>query len=646
MDRRTVIFVVALTAAFFVVNLFLGPRYEKNVEPIPMDQTIVAETGAATSDPVKAQRENEKFFVLETPYQQLVFSNIGGSIAEINLPFLSETHPNSAVREIGVDRQLQERDPQSDLFPSSAYYRPAINPNDPYVLQKPTKVGGYYPLFRRSLKESKGTASPFPPEHYALNITSRYPEVAEAEYTVTHFDERSIVFENHTSHRTIRKTYSLPADPDSTPYIFDLKIEMSGDREATKGLWLTSGVPDVELLSGRPIPALNYRMVRSNGKSAVDKIKLPKEGQSILINTISPDWIANSNGFFALIMDPLDEIGSGYRADYVPGAELPSRLVLVDQEHERYRAGTLPGYQVALPLPANGGSVDIRVFAGPLSGPILRTLDKAFTDPASGQSPNYLATQNFRGYFAWIAEPFSKLLLLVMSFFYFLTHSWGISIILLTVVLRIVLYPLSAWSLKSMRRIQELSPEVAAIQAKYKKDPRKGQMEIMALYKKKKANPFSGCLPILIQMPFLIAMFDLLKSTFALRGAPFVPGWIDNLTAPDVLFSWNTPIFFIGTEFHLLPFILGGVMFIQQRLSSTAPKDKNLWTDQQKQQRMMGNVMVVIFTIMFYRFASGLNIYFISSMALGLLQQWMTNRHLDRKKQGLDKKPNGQQARA
>ena len=150
----------------------------------------------------------------------------------------------------------------------------------------------------------------------------------------------------------------------------------------------------------------------------------------------------------------------------------------------------------------------------------------------------------------------------------------------------------------------------------------------MNLYRDSGVNPVSGCLPLLIQMPFLIGMFDLLKSTFELRGASFIPGWIDNLTAPDVLFSWSQPIFFIGNEFHLLPILLGGVMFLQQRLMSTLPKDPSLWTEQQRQQRSMGSVMAIVFAVMFYNFPSGLNIYWLSSMLLGILQQWWTQKSL------------------
>ena len=127
-------------------------------------------------------------------------------------------------------------------------------------------------------------------------------------------------------------------------------------------------------------------------------------------------------------------------------------------------------------------------------------------------------------------------------------------------------------------------------------------------------------------MPFLIGMFYLLKSSFPLRGAPFIPGWIDDLAAPDVLFTWGHPIWLIGNEFHLLPILMGATMFLQQRLTSKAPKDSSQLSDSQKQQKMMGNMMAILFTVMFYNFPSGLNIYFMFSTLLGILQQWWTMR--------------------
>jgi YidC/Oxa1 family membrane protein insertase len=241
---------------------------------------------------------------------------------------------------------------------------------------------------------------------------------------------------------------------------------------------------------------------------------------------------------------------------------------------------------------------------------------------------NYVACQTFHGFFAFISEPFAKFLFIIMNALHSLTHSWGLSIILTTVVLRILMYPLNQWSMRSMRSMQEISPLIKAIQEKYKKEPSKAQAELMALYREKKVNPFSGCLPLIIQMPFLIGMFDLLKTTFELRGAPFIPGWITDLSAPDVVLDWHFSFFLIGSQLHLLPILLGATMWWQQSLSGNLPKDQKQWTDQQRQQRAVGNIMTVVMTVLFYQFPSGLNIYWISSMLLGILQQWWTNRKM------------------
>ncbi len=144
----------------------------------------------------------------------------------------------------------------------------------------------------------------------------------------------------------------------------------------------------------------------------------------------------------------------------------------------------------------------------------------------------------------------------------------------------------------------------------------------MTLYKTSGINPMTGCLPMLLQTPFLIGMFYLLKSSFPLRGAPFIPGWIDDLAAPDILFSWGPPLWFVGNEFHLLPVLMGGAMFLQYKLTSTTPKDASQLSDSQKQQKMMGMLLPGLFIVMFYSFPSGLNLYFMFSTLLGVLQQW------------------------
>jgi YidC/Oxa1 family membrane protein insertase len=197
--------------------------------------------------------------------------------------------------------------------------------------------------------------------------------------------------------------------------------------------------------------------------------------------------------------------------------------------------------------------------------------------------------------------------------------NYGVAIILLTLGLRILLFPLNQYSMVKMRKVagemQRVQPKLKAIQAKYKKskDPEaraKMNTETMELYKREGVNPFggvSGCLPLLIQMPILWAFFDVLTATVELRGAPFL-GWIRDLSHPDPF--WITPI------------LMGGTMFVQQRMTPTANVDP-------AQQRMM-MFMPLIFTVMFGSLPSGLVLYYFVNNLLGIGQQWLVNRHIAR----------------
>ncbi len=596
MNKRSLIFVIGLTVALYFVNQYFSSKEQERKQERQTETVKVAPPVLPLPAPLLENVSGEKYYVLENGFQQLVFSNVGGSLVEINLPIKSKENPASDIKSIRVDKIMEADYAKNDHFPEFAYQKPDGS-------EQTGAVGGYYPLLRRSIvgktKEN--------PRYYALNVIGN--EERNLVYNVTKYEKDMIVFEGVSENRKIVKTFSFPKEGKNAPYCFDLSLQVEGD---ARGLMLTSGVPEVELISGNPAPALKYQIQRGR-RPNVELIDLPKTSSTV--NSIEPKWICNSNGFFGLILNPLTEMGGGFSASKVPGASFPTRLTLVDSEYDLYPAEKYPGYEMGLFLPQAPNTSQFRVFAGPFVTEILETVDATY-------GVYYKGAQSFHGWFSFISEPFAKFLMILMKFFYFITHSWGFSIILLTVALRVMLYPLNSWSIRSTVKMQQVAPQVTAIQEKYKKEPKKAQMEVMALYKAKGVNPITGCFPILIQMPFLIGMFDLLKSAFELRGAVFIPGWIDNLTAPDVLFSWNYPVIFFGTNFHLLPIILGVVMYYQQRLGTSRPKDPKLMTDQQKQQKTMGNIMTLVFAIMFYHFPSGLNLYWLSSMILGIVQQW------------------------
>jgi YidC/Oxa1 family membrane protein insertase len=192
--------------------------------------------------------------------------------------------------------------------------------------------------------------------------------------------------------------------------------------------------------------------------------------------------------------------------------------------------------------------------------------------------------------------------------------NFGVAIILLTVLLRLVTFPLAQQSMKSMRRMGELGPELKELQARYSDDRTKLQAEMMALYRRKGVNPLTamggGCVPMLIQMPFLLALYFALQASIELRHAPFA-FWIDDLSAPENFLS------IAGIPIRPLPLLMGAAMLAQMWLTPST-------TDAQQKQMMMW--MNVVFVFMFYQFPSGLVLYWLVSTLLGSLQQLLVNR--------------------
>ncbi len=589
---------------------------KQNVKVWQEYETLRLLAKSAESTPNGAKEEI--FYILETDTQQLVFSTLGGSLAEINLPI------GSLVKEIDIDRLILANSPQNSRFPLHPYY--TIDENGKRAFRNEGSLGGYYPLLRRDILGVDGTLqSAVPPQYYAAVLSG----TENTAFSVTRFEKNLIQFEGSRNGQKIRKTYSIPSERNG-PYCFELSIEIDGSGEP---IWISSGLPDVELLAGSYSPLLKYQATVAN-QLEVEELSLPKQDSATMISNVAPNWISNCNGFFGLIFDPLTPTNiPGFHATQIDGTVVPTRLTLVDPPYTLYPANKYPAYAISLPLPSHS-TVLLRIFAGPYDETLLGKLDKLYDDPVHNYHPEYAQAQSIQGWFSFISQPFAELLSLLMQIFYTITHSWVLSILLLTIALKAMMYPLNAWSIRSTARMQEFTPKIKAIQERYKKDTRRMQEEIMAFYKEKGLSPFSaaaGCLPMLLQLPFLMGMFYLLKSSFPLRGAMFIPGWIDDLAAPDTLFRWKQPLWIVGNEFHLLPFLLGVVMLLQQKFTTTSSAAP---TDAERQQKAMGTMMAVVFTAMFYSFPSGLNLYFMFSTLLGILQQWYMTKRKEQCKPG------------
>jgi YidC/Oxa1 family membrane protein insertase len=187
-----------------------------------------------------------------------------------------------------------------------------------------------------------------------------------------------------------------------------------------------------------------------------------------------------------------------------------------------------------------------------------------------------------------------------------LTGNYGWAIVLLTIGLQILMVPLTIKSFKATLAMKKVQPKIAEIQARFKNDPKRLNVEMMNVYKTSGTNPFGGCLPMLLQLPIFWALFTTLRNAYELRGAPFI-GWIHDLSTPDVL------IHPAGFPVHALPLVMGGAMFFQQRMSGAV-------SDPTQRQMMM--IMPIMFTFMFYGFPSGLVLYWLTNNLMTMAFQW------------------------
>jgi len=191
--------------------------------------------------------------------------------------------------------------------------------------------------------------------------------------------------------------------------------------------------------------------------------------------------------------------------------------------------------------------------------------------------------------------------------------SYGIAILILTIIVRVIFWPLTHKSTESMKRMQALQPQMKAIKDKYKDNPQRMQQETMALYKENKVNPMGGCLPMFVQIPVFIALFAVLRSAIELRYSSFL--WIRDLSEPENLFAGMIPV--VGS-LNILPLLMSATMMWQQKLTSGA--NVAATPEQQQQQKMMTVMMPVMMLFFFYSMPSGLVLYWTTSQLIMIAQ--------------------------
>lgn len=214
------------------------------------------------------------------------------------------------------------------------------------------------------------------------------------------------------------------------------------------------------------------------------------------------------------------------------------------------------------------------------------------------------------GFFTFIAEPLFKALAWIENH----VGNWGWAIVILTIIVRIVLFPLTLKGMISMGKMKDLAPKLTDLREKYKGDPQKLNMHMLELYKKHNVNPMSGCLPLLLQIPVFFAIYRVLLNAIELQGANWIL-WINDLSVLD--------------PYYVLPILMGVTMFIQQKITPQS------FTDPLQQKVFMW--LPVVFTIFFVAFPAGLTLYWFVNNLLSIAQQFVVNKMLDNRKIGESK---------
>ncbi|HVP15472.1 MAG TPA: membrane protein insertase YidC [Terriglobales bacterium] len=582
MDRRTLVLVLLLALLFILYQPILrwaglGKYLEPQRRPVPAavdttrgdttapraagpSRTVPPAAPAARAElaplPITAAGVLEKTASLETPLYRAVFSTRGARLLSVELKRYASASGVSAISGKAV------RMKPGQLVPAG----------DRVVL-----AGG--PLFGVDLGSGTATRS-----------------LAQAVYAVSESTDargatRGITFTlRDSSGLLIRQTWRIVPET----YALQLEVETRGIPES----WRLSDYSLV-MQSWPPFTETDRRTdTRYTRASSLIGSNLHHDTPPSLIKTPrsyegAVEWAGVQSRYFicATAVERAVPRGVQERAEERPVAGAALRALA---PNERPVVPVAVSSLVAALPPADRPVDRYLVYVGPDDLRILSRLGHG------------LARAVDLGW-TWM-RPISELLLRLLDWIFVVVRNYGIAILVLALLVRLVLYPLNAASLKSTRAVQRLQPEVKRLQEKYKNDAPAMNKALMDLYKENKVNPAGGCLPMIVQMPVLFALYQVLLYAIELRQAPFV-GWIDDLSAPDTMFVLG------GFPVHLLPLLMAASQLLLQKLTPTPP-----------QQAPTAYMMTFFMLFIFWSMPSGLVFYWTVMNLATALQQWLVLR--------------------
>jgi YidC/Oxa1 family membrane protein insertase len=367
---------------------------------------------------------------------------------------------------------------------------------------------------------------------------------------------------------------------------------------------------------------------KENLDRAFDKKQLKQPGGNFL-------WAAAVNKYFATIIVPLPIVGKNY-SDWITGKT--GRLYNPDRDSKANSGDEMLGVDLAVDpstLAARDQANDAKKYSFQF---YLGPKDKSLFDKNERyRELGFVQTISFMPCFccpAWIIHPLAFGILALMKWMYGFIPNYGVVIIILVFLMRLIMHPITKKSQVSMSKMSTLAPKAEEIKKKYANNKAEMNKQMMALYREQGASPIMGFLPMMVQMPIWIALWSAVYASIDLRGAAFLPFWITDLSVPDALVRFSTlTVPLLGWKIqslNLLPILMGVAFYLQQQLM---PSQASASTNPQmaQQQKIMKIMMPLLFPLMLYTAPSGVNLYIMASTFAGVIEQHVIRKHIREK---------------
>ncbi len=419
-------------------------------------------------------------------------------------------------------------------------------------------------------------------------------------FTHDYKDEKGKVF-------TVQKTFEFK----DSEYLFAVSVDIIGDSSFTG---LASGdyaytiayEPQVgPSFTQMKNNSYDYRRVytneyKDNGKTKKRTVSFSNGSYETTSNL---KWISLTSKYFTVIATPESNVSYKYSAKQSTDGDIAQTN----------------GIYLSRPATDSSSSDTVYFYCGPQLKKYLGSYYSG-TDNAWGlKNLNLDDAMESGSWLGWL----ETILKWMLNLLYKVIPNYGVGIILLTILLKLLLWPLSKKSTESTAKIAALNPQLEELKVKYKDNPQKLNQETADLYKQEGINPMGGCLPMLIQFPILIAFYGLLNKHFELRGAMFIPGWITDLSAPETIFTLSFNIPLLGSEIHLLPIVYTVSMILSMKMANGQSKNS---AQGGGTMAFMTYGMPILFFFILYSAPSGLLLYWTISNVLSIGQQLYVNK--------------------